>query len=216
VIGASPSLQEFNHLETLADSDYHGYILACDRILERCYELNIIPDYVFTIEDLKIIKEYFPPVKKSQDTPKVRCSKRTKAEVRAHIMNCGYPLVEWDWDYLDVTPNVGLMAFAYAWKILEIKEIALIGMQTSIDEPNIPPLPKNSKAYEMYYDKIYNPNYNETCYLVKAVHGIWRETFLDFLDLVPPDVEIYNCSEKGSLFHDRIIPNSLENFLGKY
>lgn len=214
IIGASPSLKEFEQLETLADSNYQGYILACDRILERCYELQIIPDYVFTIEDMKILSDYFPPVIRGRSTPKVKCSLRTKQEVRAKIMNQGYPLTTWDWKYLELTPNVGLMAFCFAWKMLELKTIALIGMQTSIDKPNIPPFPESSEAFSMYYEKLFNPDLEENCYLVKAVHGYWRETFLDFLELCPLDVVIYNCSEKGSLFHHRIITCSLEEYLG--
>jgi len=60
VIGASPSLQEFDQLETLANSNFKGYVLACDRILEECIKHGIFPHYIFTVEDLKAIATYFP------------------------------------------------------------------------------------------------------------------------------------------------------------
>jgi len=50
VIGAGPSLEKYNHLDILAESDFYkkkqGTIMCCSHSLIPCLEAGIIPDYM--------------------------------------------------------------------------------------------------------------------------------------------------------------------------
>lgn len=50
VIGAGPSLKEFEHLKMLAESNYKGTIIATDRILIPCLKAGVIPDFVCSVD----------------------------------------------------------------------------------------------------------------------------------------------------------------------
>jgi len=50
VIGAGPSLKEYNHLKILAESDYNGVIITTDRILVECIKNGVIPDFVCSVD----------------------------------------------------------------------------------------------------------------------------------------------------------------------
>jgi len=44
VIGAGPSLYEHKHLEMLAESDFDGFVLVCDRVLKDALHAGVTPD----------------------------------------------------------------------------------------------------------------------------------------------------------------------------
>jgi hypothetical protein len=63
VIGAGPSLFDnasgTDHLKMLHDSKFGGVIIATDRILRKCYEYGIYPDYVVVVDGSDRIYDRF-------------------------------------------------------------------------------------------------------------------------------------------------------------
>ena len=215
IIGAGPSVFEKNHLELLAKSNYNGTLLITDKMLKPCLDAGITPQrfsrfFVFTIEDLEIIANFFIETPHSNKI-KVICSKRTKKSVIDKILSNNYNISIDDWDYLQVTPNVGLMAFCFAWRKLAINEISLIGMNQGMKNMSIP-MPENSEAFDLFYKKVFNPDLDEMSYLNPTMQ-LWREAFYDFMYLMPKDTEVINCTEGGSLFGNGIKNMRFEDWL---
>ena len=215
IIGAGPSVFEKNHLELLSKSNYNGTLLITDKMLKPCLDAGINPQrfsrfFVFTIEDLEIIANFFIETPHSNKI-KVICSKRTKKTVIEKILSNNYNISIDSWEYLQVTPNVGLMAFCFAWRELKIDELCLIGMNTGTPNMTIP-MNENSEAFELFYKKILNPDLNEWTYLNPSAQ-LWREAFMDFLELMPSNTEVINCTEGGSLFGNGIKNMRFEDWL---
>lgn len=214
IIGAGPSVFEKNHLELLAKSNYNGTLLITDKMLKPCLDAGITPQrfsryFVFTIEDLEIIANFFIETPHSNKI-KVICSERTKKSVINKILANNYNISIDSWDYLRVTPNVGLMAFCFAWRELKLDELCMIGMNHGMPKMNIP-FNEDSEAFSLFYKKILNPDLNETSYLNPSMQ-LWREAFYDFLQLAP-DIEICNCTEGGTLFGNGIKTMRFEYWL---
>ena len=214
IIGAGPSVFSKNHLELLSKSNYNGTLLITDKMLKPCLDAGITPQrfsryFVFTIEDLEIIANFFIETPHSNKI-KVICSERTKKTVMDKILSNNYNISIDSWEYLKVTPNVGLMAFCFAWRELKIDEICMIGMDTGTPKMNIP-MNEDSEAFALFYKKILNPDLNEWTYLNPSAQ-LWRECFLDYLELTK-DIEVCNCTEGGSLFGNGIKSMRFEDWL---
>lgn len=64
VIGAGPSLKKHNHLEILANSNYHGSIICTDRSLVPALKSGVTPEkfpnfFVLTIDTDETIKKFY-------------------------------------------------------------------------------------------------------------------------------------------------------------
>lgn len=59
VIGAGPSIKKYNHLKMLANSDYRGMVIVCDRILIPVLEAGIVPDIVVSIDGDKEVADFY-------------------------------------------------------------------------------------------------------------------------------------------------------------
>lgn len=214
VIGAGPSLFKYKHLELLAGSDFKGHLLITDRILKPCLEAGITPDkfpnyYVFTVEDAWQIENYLSGVKECDKITLIHSS-RTKKVLLEKLQAQGYRILCDYWPYLSALNNVGLMAFHYGWRKLELDELILIGMDQGDYKPPI--FPENTDCYREFYKKIHN--YSWDCdVLLNPLHQLWYESFMDLLQLVPENVKIINATEGGSIDHKRIIPRYLYNVL---
>ena len=127
------------------------------------------------------------------------------------ILSNNYNISIDSWDFLKVTPNVGLMAFCFAWRELKIDEICMIGMDQGSNKMSVP-MPEASEAFSLFYKKILNPDLNEWTYLNPSAQ-LWREAFYDFLELMPPNTEVINCTEGGSLFGNGIKNMRFEDWL---
>ena len=103
------------------------------------------------------------------------------------------------------------MAFCFAWRELKIDELCLIGMNTGTPNMLIP-MNEESEAFSLFYKKILNPDLNEWTYLNPSAQ-LWREAFMDFLELIPPNTEVINCTEGGSLFGNGIKNMRFEDWL---
>lgn len=214
VIGAGPSIFQKNHLKLLAASNYNGTLLITDKMLKPCLDAGITPQrfsrfFVFTIEDLEVIANFFIETPHSNKI-KVICSERTKKSVMNKILSNNYNISIDSWDYLKVTPNVGLMAFCFAWRELKIDELCLIGMNHGMDKMNVP-MNEDSEAFALFYKKVLNPDLNEVSYLNPSMQ-LWREAFYDFLNLAP-NIEVCNCTEGGTLFGNGIKTMRFEDWL---
>ena len=215
IIGAGPSVFEKNHLELLAKSNYNGTLLITDKMLKPCLDAGITPQrfsryFVFTIEDLEIIANFFIETPHSNKI-KVICSERTKKSVMDKILSNNYNISIDSWEYLKLTPGVGLMAFCFAWRELKLDELCLIGMNQGSNKMSVP-MPEDSEAFSLFYKKILNPDLNEWTYLNPSAQ-LWREAFFDFLELMPQNTEVINCTEGGSLFGNGIKNMRFEDWL---
>lgn len=193
VIGLGPSLKEKDALRAISSSNFQGCLLISDRALKDCLAAGVTPDrfpnyYVFTIEDMNAVSNYIIPGKYA---PKIKVihSARTKPHVLIEIKKRHYQTILFDWDYLTVTPNVGLMAFCYGWKELGLTDLCLIGLDTGMREINCRVFHDDHPGFNLFYEKI------NGYYLELATHSIWRETFIDFLQLMPKGILVLNCSD---------------------
>lgn len=61
IIAAGPSVwrDDLKQLKQLANSNYKGVIIACDRMLIPCLEKNVIPQYVVSIDSSEKVAEWF-------------------------------------------------------------------------------------------------------------------------------------------------------------
>jgi len=168
---------------------FNGLILVCDTVLKKCVGYGIKPDYVFSLEDISIFYKLFDGV----EPQTVVCSLRTHELTTDYLKQNNFTILVDDWRYTRFVSNVGLMAFCYACRILNIKEISLIGLDSCVYSPVIFPCDGIYKVLE-------NPD-GVKCYL-DPIHQLWREQFLDLIQLVPK-VKINNYS-KGVLFGDKI------------
>lgn len=215
VIGMGPSMFELEHLPYLANHpDKDLTLLVSDRALKPCLWAGVTPKkfpnfYVFSIEELTIVGEYMIAYKDAH-LIKLVYSERSRMSAIETARRRKYVLEPFLWDWLKVTPNVGLMGFCYGWKELGLKEIGIIGMDLGGEKKAVPLLPGFD---DLYYEKILNPHTGKVTVLVKATHGIWRETFLDFLQLCPKDVKIVNCTGGGCLFDKRIEWSNFKKWL---
>lgn len=171
------------------------YILTVDTQLKNCLKQGITPDFVFTIENISIFYKLF------QDIPKDVCKKitviishRTHPNTIKQLKKSGFHVITDLWKYLEYTSNVCLMGFCWAWRILKLDEITLVGMDSCEYKPVIPP---GSKPFDLVYDVIINPD-NTICYL-DPIHQLWYEQFMDLLELAPRELRIENYSD-GCLF----------------
>ena len=59
VVGGGPSIAIHGQLETLKNSDYHGTLVSCDRMLLPLLRIGVVPDYVLSVDGSPIILKYF-------------------------------------------------------------------------------------------------------------------------------------------------------------
>lgn len=59
VVGAGPSVRKYRQLETLAESDFDGVVIATDSMLVRCLENGIVPDFVVSVDGAEIIADFY-------------------------------------------------------------------------------------------------------------------------------------------------------------
>lgn len=183
IVGAGPSLD----LEFV--KNFNGLKLVCDVVLKKCLNYGIKPDLVFTLEDISIFWKLFSDV----EPLKVVCSERCHQNTLDYLKKHKFEIIKFRWEYERLVTNVGLMTFCYAWKELKLDNISLIGLDSCVYEAVINP-------YDDILISIINPN-NVKCYL-DPLHQIWREQFLDFLELAPR-LKVFNYSN-GCLFGDKI------------
>ena len=122
--------------------------------------------------------------------------------------------------------NVGSSCWVFAWAILGRSPVGLIGINFGyLDEAKISEtqhfkeLSKtvngDEKTTESLYKRIFNPHLGFNV-LVDPVFDFYREAFCDLVTRTPSWLETVNATEGGSLFNDRIIQMTFEEFLKKY
>jgi len=182
VIGGGPSLD----LDFV--KKFNGLKLVCDTVLKKCVDYGIKLDFVFTLEDISIFYKLFEGVKPQT----VICSLRTDILTINYLKRNNFKIIIDEWKYTELISNVGLMAFCWTCRNIDLKSIYLIGLDSCVYKPVIAP-------YDGIYEVITNPD-GIKCYL-DPIHQLWREQFLDFTQLVPK-IEIINSA--GCLFGDEI------------
>ena len=125
--------------------------------------------------------------------------------------------------------NVGASAWFLAWKILQIKNVGLIGMNQGweLSDSWDTILSHNSKehlsqatnvdekTYGRLIEKVYNPNL-KTYSLVDPIFRFYRNSLIEFIERSPKWVTTINATEGGSLFGKRIKYMTFKQFIKKY
>jgi len=203
VIAGGPQVQE----QFKDARQFNGLIITVDKMLKPCLDAGIIPDYVMTIENISTFGYFF------QDIPcniakkiTVIVSERTHVNTEKIIKETGFKMKLFEWKYLNMISNVGLMAFIYTWSELKIKKIIIIGFDhCDYKKTGIPCFNENSEHFQIFYVKLENPYTKTICYL-DPIHQLWREQFFDFLpkNRFGLAYEIINCTGDGALFGENI------------
>lgn len=119
--------------------------------------------------------------------------------------------------------NVGASSFSFAYAVLRMKVIGLLGMDFSY----APGTPLEKTQYyehikQIYpddpakaYIQIFNPYLGDTWFTDPAYYW-YRQCFLKLVEGVDDDVSVHNCSEGGILFGQRVHFTPFEQFLRKF
>jgi hypothetical protein len=125
--------------------------------------------------------------------------------------------------------NVGASAWFLAWKILQIKNVGLIGMNQGWElsdswdtilshntkEHLFQAKNVDEKTYGRLIEKVYNPNL-KTYSLVDPIFRFYRNSLIEFIERSPKWVTTINATEGGSLFGKRIKYMTFKQFIKKY
>jgi hypothetical protein len=124
--------------------------------------------------------------------------------------------------------NVGTSSWFIAWKILDIPNVCLIGINHGWEEDD--PIDKiMSHGYEdktkivntedngtqKFIKKIFNPDFKCYC-LQDPIYQFYSESFKEFISRSPSWVNTINATEGGAIFGDRILCIKFSKFLDGY
>lgn len=119
--------------------------------------------------------------------------------------------------------NVGASSFVFAHTVLQKAHIALLGMDfsyapgTALERTQYFDIVKNlyPDNPEKIYIQVHNPHLGDTWFTDPAYYW-YRQSFLDLVSRLDPETTVYNCSEGGILFGDRINFIPFEQFLDRF
>ena len=124
--------------------------------------------------------------------------------------------------------NVGTSCWFIAWKVMNIANVGLIGINHGWEEDD--PLEKiishgfenksnlidiTEKNVMKYLKKIFNPDFKCYC-ILDPIFQFYSQTFKEFISRSPEWVNTINATEGGSIFGDRIISTKFSDFLMNY
>jgi len=198
IVGAGPSL--IDNLEDFKSlGDFPGIVIATDAALKPLLEMDVIPDYCATLEDLgALVKYYNPPVviEKGHLVKYVYLSDRVHPAVRKSIaeanMKCGVAAKCRE----NTTSNVGLFSWLISHKIHEVDTTYLIGMDHSYADDKPPPVAQDSELFFYGFYTLINPHCKDKQIILNPAHELWREEFHWNMDQYPK-IKVINCTGWG-------------------
>ncbi len=218
VIGAGPSLNEYEHLELIAESNFEGYILVTDKALQFALEKGITPDkfpnyYVISAEDRKNVNEMFsnPIVKRYSEKINLLYFWKPK-EIYPIAREFGFNLQLYEGYEFCLFGNSGGIAWFVAWNFLHCNTVILVGMDHSwgsnSSKYGIGP---ESELGKEFYTTGKNPFTNKI-WICTPSFWYYREVFL-YIASINTQIKTINCSESGSLYSKFIDFEKLEDVL---
>ena len=121
--------------------------------------------------------------------------------------------------------NVGTSCWFVGWKILQCKEIVLIGINHGWEEDDpwdiitshnnmisTKNIDKNKSSFNKLFEKIYNPEFD--CYFIfDPLFRFYSNALREFISRSPDWLTTINATEGGSIFGNRIICKKFSEFL---
>jgi len=140
--------------------------------------------------------------------------------VRSKNHNHGLPAIQ-------TGGNVGTSSWFAAWKILQCKEIALIGINHGWEEDDpwdiiishnkmlsTKDIDQNKPSFKKLFEKIYNPEFD--CYFIyDPIFRFYSNALREFISRSPDWLTTINATEGGSIFGNRIICKKFSEFLNQ-
>lgn len=124
--------------------------------------------------------------------------------------------------------NVGTSSWFIGWRILNCKNIGLIGLNQGWEEDDSwekiishgnyikpPKLDRSSEKFKKLFPKVYNPDFKTYC-ILDPIFQYYSSGFREFISRSPSWVNTINATEGGSLFGERITSMKFSEFLEKY
>jgi len=169
VIGAGPSVDRFNQLETISKLGFDGTIITCDRMLKPCLDSGVEPHVVVSIDATEQTSRFFEDVDLGFSTfpvsvlnvfshPKtVENVEKTRSQIYWFITTVDNPMekksltrvIYWMSNGKMIVPGLGNVG-AMCWNIaclLGCKKIGLVGMDYGY--------PPDTKLEDTVYYKAY-------------------------------------------------------------
>jgi hypothetical protein len=140
---------------------WKGNIIACDIYAKNVMRFTYrTPSHIITLEDTPNMNHMFEGI--SEPKPRVVVSPRTTTELKTFLQKEKFEVIMFDDPLLEVIWNAGLMAWYYAWKVLDYREIYLTG-----------------------FDSLTNNN-------PSMLEKLWQESFHEIRDIfAPKDLKTY-------------------------
>jgi hypothetical protein len=219
VIGAGSTIYDKNHLETLSNSNFDGYVLPCDRILKYAIHHGVTPQkfpryYTCIINNLvepssrwHIMNEFFNSETIKLYAKNIKCflSTQVHSKQREYLIDMGMTIAGYynqnekrnSGTFSDNCPlwefddcgHVCMALWNFAKYQLHCSKIALLGVDLSHSEHDT---------------KFYNGSVPS-----------WNNQLTRTLKLLEEtkDVQTYNCTGGGRVYGNNIIGSTLKEFL---
>ncbi len=205
IVGAGPSLiDNLNDLKRLGN--FPGIVFATDAAIKPMLEMDIIPDYCATLEDLGALIKYYNPkivMEKGNLIRKCYLSDRVHPAVRKAIKEAGIEQLVAAKCRDNTTSNVGLFSWLISTRILEADTTYLIGMDHAYGENKPPPVAQDSELFFYGFYTLLNPHTDDKQIILNPAHELWREEFHWNMDQFPK-IKVINCTGWGALFGEKI------------
>lgn len=140
--------------------------------------------------------------------------------VRSKNHNYGLPAIQ-------TGGNVGTSSWFIGWKILQCKEITLIGINHGWEEDDpwdlivshnnmldIKDIDQKKPSFKKLFEKVFNPEFN--CFFVyDPIFRFYSNAFREFISRSPEWLTTINATEGGSIFGEKIICKKFSDFLSE-
>lgn len=240
IISGGPSLNTYNHLNTLTEMKFNGDIFCVSAILKKVLEHNIIPKYFVILDpemneptylNHNIIHDYSNEltglfsVSVLPETNEVYKGKRyfynpyISNEINSPVFNVFNLMTRCP--PIHTGGNVGTTSIMLA-ALLGYNPIIITGYDLSFQSPkeievyyknDIHLWKQNPKESKQLYSTGINPHYNKKYYTTDVFYA-FKESALFLLNtLIKSGISIINCTEQGAVYHKNIISIPLKEYL---
>jgi len=173
IVGSGPS-KDFDKVKK-----FDGLIIACDKEYHNLVKYDIHIDYLVTLEDEELNSYFLPP--HQEPKPIVVITPKTLEKVVTVVGEENFPVRVFSHKLVYVASNVGMVAWMYAWMVLNCKEIFLTG-----------------------FDHLYpKEGYS-------LLHHLWRDMFHELLDdFCPKEVRTILEPKQKAYFEHSVSKDSI-------
>jgi len=206
IVGAGPSL-----VDNLADfkrlGDFPGIVIATDAALKPLFEVDIIPDYCATLEDLGALTKYYTPkivIDKGHLVKNTYLSDRVHPAVRKAITDANLKSCVAAKCRDNTTSNVGLFSWLITHRVHDVDTTYLIGMDHCYADDKPPPVDKDSELFFYGFYTLISPHHGDKQIILNPAHELWREELHSNMDQYPK-IKVIHCTGWGALFGPKII-----------